>query len=573
MIQTKSYSSSQKIHFGKDLPLPIESISLGVIDTFIGNPILLLFVVAALGYWLGNIRFKGGGLGVAAVLFVGLAFGALDPGLQIPETIIFLGLSIFVYTIGLQSGPGFVRNIRQHGLRDVLFVILMLILSAGITVGLHYLFHFNASTSAGLFAGVTTNTAALAGLLDAIAHSGSSPELIEQLSREAVVGYSLSYPMGVFGIILAIFLIERVLRINYSKEEEFLRRFYPIDQRIKNTTIRITTDQFAGRQLRDLLRENHWEVVFGRILRNGEVGLSSWDHQFQKNDVIRVVGNQDEIDRVVSQLGEEVDPDLIVGDHAYETARIFVSNPKVAGQKLAALNLTEKYSAIISRYRRGDIDLLATGDTILELGDQVRLVARKEDLPKISRLFGNSYEDLSHVNLLSFGLGMALGLWLGLIEINLPGGATLKLGFAGGPLVVALILGSLRRTGPIVWTMPYSANLTLRQIGLTLLLAGIGINSGHTFLSTISGGGGGYIFLASVIISILTGIITLTVGFKLVRIPFSFLTGMVANQPAILDIAIERAGNKLPNIGYTIMLPVALVTKILFVQLLYYLLN
>jgi putative transport protein len=121
--------------------------------------------------------------------------------------------------------------------------------------------------------------------------------------------------------------------------------------------------------------------------------------------------------------------------------------------------------------------------------------------------------------------------------------------------------------------MPYSANLTLRQIGLTLLLAGIGINSGHTFLSTISGGGGGYIFLASVIISILTGIITLTVGFKLVKIPFSFLTGMVANQPAILDIAIERAGNKLPNIGYTIMLPVALVTKILFVQLLYYLLN
>ncbi|NND31952.1 MAG: hypothetical protein HKN76_05120, partial [Saprospiraceae bacterium] len=185
----------------------------------------------------------------------------------------------------------------------------------------------------------------------------------------------------------------------------------------------------------------------------------------------------------------------------------------------------------------------------------------------------NSYEHLSHVNLLSFGLGMALGLLLGLVEISLPGGATFKLGFAGGPLLVALVLGSLRRTGPVVWTMSYSANLTLRQIGLTLLLAGIGINSGHTFLSTVMGGGGGMIFLSSVIISVLTAMMTLIIGFKLVKIPFSFLTGMVANQPAILDFAIDKAGNKLPNIGFTTMLPVALITKILFVQLLFNLLS
>ena len=543
-----------------------------MIEAFTNNSLLLLFVVAAVGYGIGNIRIKGSGLGVAAVLFVGLAAGALDPALKIPDVIIFLGLTIFVYTIGLQSGPGFFRNIKQHGIRDILFVIVMLCLSALLLVGLHFLFEFEPSTTAGLFAGVTTNTPALAGLLDAIANNHTG-ETAAQLSREAVVGYSLSYPMGVLGVMFAITLVERALRINYVAEEASLRNLYPIEQDMKNTAVRILTDKFSSRSLRDLIKQFQWDVVFGRMLRDDVVSLTNWDISFKKGDLIKLVGNRNEVNRVIEELGEEAEGALISGDSVYETARIFVSNPKVAGQKLAALNLGEKFAATISRYRRGDIDLLASGDTILELGDQVRFVARREDLPKISNLFGNSYEKLSHVNLLSFGLGMALGLWLGLIEFTLPGGASMKLGFAGGPLLVALVLGSLRRTGPIVWTLPYSANLTLRQFGLTLLLAGIGINSGHTFLSTVSGGGGGLIFLSSVIISILTALVTLIIGFKLVKIPFSFLTGMVANQPAILDFAIDRTGNKLPNIGFTTMLPVALIAKILFVQLLFNLLE
>jgi len=543
-----------------------------MIEAFIENSVLLLFVVAALGYWIGSIKFRGNGLGVSAVLFVGLGVGALDPALRIPDIITGLGLTIFVYTIGLQSGPGFFRNIKQHGARDVLFVVLMLSLSAALIVGFHYLFHFKASTSAGLFAGVTTNTAALAGLLDAI-NNNNPPDLAAELSKEAVVGYSLSYPMGVLGVMMAIAIIERIFKVDYRKEEEVLRKHYPIDQDMKKVVIRITTSDFEDLELRELIRKHNWQVVFGRILRDGEISLSNWDLHLNQGDLIKAVGNREEIDRIVQVLGEEAPEDLLAGDPVYDTARIFVSNPKVAGEKLAALNLAEKYSAIISRYRRGDIDLLATGDTILELGDQVRFVARREDLPKIARVFGNSYESLSHVNLLSFGLGMALGLWLGLVQLNLPDGTSFKLGFAGGPLLVALILGTLRRTGPIVWTLSYSANLTLRQFGLTLLLAGIGINSGHTFLSTVSGGGGGNIFLSSVIISIMTAMITLIIGVKLAKIPFSFLTGMVANQPAILDFSVDRAGNKLPNIGFTTMLPVALITKIIFVQLLFKLLH
>ncbi|MGB0863882.1 MAG: hypothetical protein ACPGXZ_13250, partial [Saprospiraceae bacterium] len=203
------------------------------------------------------------------------------------------------------------------------------------------------------------------------------------------------------------------------------------------------------------------------------------------------------------------------------------------------------------------------------LGDRVLIVARHDEMKKLSKLFGNSYQDLSQINLFSFGFGMALGLLLGMVTFQFPGGFTFNLGFAGGPLIVALLLGSVRRTGPIVWTLPYSANLTLRQFGLILLLAGIGIRSGHTFLQTIISGGGGWLFLAGALISIISAFAALFVGYKIFKIPFSFLIGMVSSQPAVLDFSLDRAKNNLPTIGFTLMLPIGLIVKIILVQLLF----
>jgi putative transport protein len=543
-----------------------------MIQSFIDNPILLLFVVVGIGYWIGRFKLRGSRLGVAAVLFVGLGFGALDPALKIPEVIIFLGLSIFVFTIGLQSGPEFFSNFKKRGFRDLFFVIAMLGISAAIAVGLHFLFDFQASTTAGLWAGVTTNTPALAGLLDAISNSGSG-ELIENLSNEAVVGYSISYPVGVLGVMFSIIIVQRWLKINYKAEEKALRKEYPVDQDMVNTTIEIINQEAIDIVLRDFMRKYDYNAVFGRLKRGESVSLTHWDTRFKKGDLVRVVGPRDEIEDLLTIMGKEHPNVEFSGDVSYDQRRIFVSNPNVVGKNLGALNIREKYSVILTRVRRGDIDLLATSDTVLELGDQIRFVGRRSDLPHLAKLFGNSYDALSHVNLLSFGLGMALGLLLGMITVQLPGGTDFKLGFAGGPLIVALILGAVKRTGAIVWTMPYSANLTLRQIGLILLLAGIGINSGHTFLSTILDGGGGKIFISSVIITIATAFMTLLIGFKVLKIPYSILIGMVSNQPAILDFANEQTNNKLPNIGFTTMLPVALITKILFVQLLYSFLN
>jgi putative transport protein len=239
------------------------------------------------------------------------------------------------------------------------------------------------------------------------------------------------------------------------------------------------------------------------------------------------------------------------------------------GQKLSALNISQRYHAIITRIRRGDIDFLARGNTILELGDRIRFVARRKDLDALAKLFGDSYYESSRVNIFSFGLGIAIGLLLGSIQFTLGSGISFKLGYAGGPLIVGLLLGAVRRTGSIVWTLPYSANVTLRQIGLMLVLAVIGLKSGNTFFNSLQDGEGLMIFAGGTIIAMLSTAISIFLGYKIMKIPFSLILGFVSNQPAILDFTVGISKNKVPLIGYSLMFPIALVMKILYAQLLF----
>lgn len=545
-----------------------------MVEALSENPILLLFIVAGLGYGVGSISIKGNSLGVAAVLFVGLFVGSLSPELQIPEIITFLGLSIFVYTVGLGSGPSFFSTFKRRGWQDLIFVFLMLSFSASIAVGLHYFLNLEGSITAGLFVGSTTNTPALAGLLDLIRNVGVPAEVSKLDAENSVIGYSLSYPMGILGPMLAVILMQKLLKIDFQKEERELRKDYPVRQDILTLTIEVSHEVVTGKAIRDLRKEHAWTVLFGRYERNGHMHLSSWDTEFQIGDKVAVVGDREEVEQVALEMGNILPYQLSYDQTEYETRRMFVSNSKVAGLKLAALNLGENYAVMISRVRRGDIDMMANADTVLELGDRVRVIGKRKDMPEITKLFGDSYDELSQIDLLSFGLGMAMGMILGMVTFQLPGGIDFKLGFAGGPIIVGLILGGLRRSGPINWSLPYSANLILRQIGLIFLLAGVGVNSGHQFVKTITGGGIGlWVFSGSALISILTVCATLFVGYKILKIPFSILIGLVSNHPAILDFNLKRSRNKLPNVGYSLMTPMSIVVKIVYAQLLYLLLK
>lgn len=537
-----------------------------MIELLIANPLLLLFIVAAIGYAIGRITIQGSSLGVAAVLFVGLAVGALDPRLMLPEIIFLMGLVIFVYTIGLSSGPGFFRSFNRKGLRDNLFVIVVLLAAAGVAAASHLLLGIKPTVSAGMFAGALTNTPSLAGLVDTLRTGGAS----EAVLAEPVVGYSVAYPMGVLGVILAVALCQRWWRIDYRAESEKLRSFHLAEQELYNRTVRVTRSGLPTVQ--EMVTQQQFDVVLARLQRQGHTSLVEAGTRLQVDDLVSIVGAPDQVDHVAQYLGEMTDDHLEYDRQRYENRRIFVSNPAVVGRRLVDLQIPQHFSALVTRVRQGDIDLLADGETRLELGDRVRVVAPRAQIAPLSAFFGDSYKALSEINLLATGLGLSVGLLIGLIPIPLPGGITLTLGYAGGPLIVALILGALRRTGPIVWTLSYSANLTLRQMGLILLLAGIGVRSGYTFVTTFTQSGGISIFLAAAAITLTAAFLTLWIGYKLLNIPFPLLTGMLSavhTQPAVLGYSLEQSKNEIPNIGYALIFPIATIGKILLTQLIY----
>jgi putative transport protein len=388
---------------------------------------------------------------------------------------------------------------------------------------------------------------------------------------EPVVGYSLAYPIGVIGMISAIALLQRFWKVDYVEEAASLQDLGATNVRLQNRTICVTNPIATEASIQELFQQRKWDVVFGRMKREGQLMLATGQVQLQPGDLVSVVGTMEALDQVTADLGEDCNERIELDRTQIDYRRVFVSNPKVAGHRLRDLNLPQQFGALVTRVRRGDIEFLPQGDTVLELGDRLRVVTARNRMEAVSAFFGDSYRALSEIDIMTFSLGMALGLLLGMIPIPLPGGVTLELGMAGGPLIVAMVLGALGRTGPLVWNIPYSANLTLRQIGLILFLAGVGTRAGYAFVNTLTQGNGLFILLGGAVITLTAALTTLWIGYKLLKIPMSLLIGTLAGlqtQPAVLGFALEQTDNDLPNIGYATVYPVAMISKILLAQLL-----
>lgn len=541
-----------------------------MLKILIENPLLLLFMVAAVGYPLGRIKIRGSSLGVASVLFTGLAIGSLHPDLKLPEIVYVLGVALFVYTVGLANGPAFLASIKRQGLRHNLLVAGVLLFAAALTIGAQRFLHLKPALAAGMFAGSLTNTPSLAAILDIIKHTVPR-DMMNRLLADPVVGYSITYPMGVIGTILSISFLQRLWNVDYAAEAKQLRGYGVATEPLKNTIIRVTRPEATGAGIEVLRRENGWDVIFGRIWHDDAVSLADPASCLALGDQIVAVGTEEELERVTGFLGEKGETGLDLDRSQFDYRRIFVSNPKLAGRKLRDLRLKENHGAIITRIRRGDNDILAAGDTILELGDRVRVITDRRRIEAVSSFFGDSYRAVSEVDILTFSLGLALGLFLGTLPIPLPGGSELRLGFAGGPLIIALVLGTLGRTGPLVWSLPYGANLTLRQIGLILFLAGVGTRAGYGFVTTFTQEGGLLLLGAGLVITCMTAVTMLWIGYRVLKIPMSLLTGMLAGlqtQSAVLGYALEQSRNELPTVGYASVYPVATITKILLAQML-----
>ncbi len=542
-----------------------------VIEILSGSPLLLLFLVVGLGYLAGNIKIAGFSLGPAAVLFTGLIFGALDSRLRLPDLLYVLGLILFVYTIGLQSGPTFFtsfgpRSLKANGLAcAALLSAAILSAAVGVAMGL------GGSFIVGAFCGSLTNTPALAASVEAIrqelpnAASGLSPD-----PNAPVIAYGVTYPFGVIGVLLAFHLFGR-----RNKQRETAAaattELEPAAGPIAARTLRVTNKKVFGRTVSALLsEEGKAGFVLSRMRRGNVSSLVYGETVLEEGDLVVAVGNPDALKRAKKLFGEFSTKEIYVENQEFDVRRIEVSDRSVAGKSVAHLKLQELLDATITRVRRGDTDFVPTGDTVLERGDRVRVVTWAGNMERVTRFFGDSIRSSSEMDFVSLSLGLLLGVLLGMIPVPLPRGGSFTLGFAGGPLIAGLLLGRLQRTGPLVWGMPFGVSLTLRQIGLVLFLAGIGVKAGGGLLSALSGDGLRMAALGACITTAVT-VGGIFFGSRALRISYPGVMGLVSGiqtQPACLAYANEHTSTNAPNVWYASVYPVSMIVKILLAQVL-----
>ncbi|MBL8830251.1 MAG: hypothetical protein JNM18_24955 [Planctomycetaceae bacterium] len=528
------------------------------------QPLCLLFLVIAVGCGLERVPVIHKTLGSAIVLFVGLLAGAIDPELRLPRELYELGLLLFVYTIGISCGPAFFRTFRANLPSNYLALSVIAIVAVTIIL-IAPVLNISSATAAGFFAGCLTNTPALAALTEKLAISGATDAAVV----EPIVGYSIAYPISILAVIGAIRLTVLLCKIDYATESKRLVALGATSESIVNVTVRVMRDDLAHLPIGVLFVGNGWRALLGRRLRGAEETLVHRDTCLCADDLVSVIGTEEDVQAVVDFLGK-IEPDITLGVHRehYDNRRIFLSNSQHFGRRIGDLNLLQKFEAIITRVRRGDLDFLAAADLILEPGDRLRVVAPRSQMKALSEYLGDSYKALSEVDYFSFSLGLILGFVLGQVPLPSPPGYELRLGIAGGPLIAALILGWVGRTGSLVWTLPYSANMTLRQVGMVIFLAGVGTRAGHSFLTTLVAGGWQLMLIGLLIVFTAT-VVTLVIGHRLLQIPMSVMIGVVAGmqtQPALLSYATQQTGNDSPSVGYASVYPLAMLGKILLAQ-------
>jgi putative transport protein len=465
--------------------------------------------------------------------------------------------------LGLASGPSFFASLRSRGLRDNLLAAGVLSLSALGALGLARAFGLSGGEAAGVFAGSLTNTPALAAVVETLGSHGVTGPLLSA----PVIACSICYPLGVLLPLLVTALCDRWFKVSYAKEQ--ISGEYGRDGEAAIVSVTAKVLRVPCATAHELRKTPEYAVNFGRIQRAGRTSVVHDDTQFEVGDLVTLIGSRDDVLAAADSLGQVSEAHLERDRSDVDFRRMFVSNPQLSERPLRELHLIERYDAVITRVRRGDVDLVPDAHFRLMLGDRARVVAPRAGLHALERLFGDSARRVAEVDVISFGLGIALGLTIGAVHIPVPGG-TFSLGVAGGPLLAGLVLGRLGRTGPLVWTSPYGANLTLRQFGLVLFLAGAGLQAGAVLASALEQGVVLRMLASGALISLTSALLTAFVGHRILRIPLGVVVGMLAGiqtQPAVLAYALEKTGRDSPNVGYASIFPIAMIAKILLAQL------
>jgi putative transport protein len=512
------------------------------------QPILAIFLAIGVGYLVGQINIFGFSLGVGAVLFVGLAIGAFAPKSNIVGPIGLTGLIMFLYGIGILYGRQFFEGMAGAAGRKYNLLALVGVL-AGLLValGLGKMFGIQIGHTLGMYAGSMTSTATLQAALDVMG------------TKDPSIGYSIAYPFGVIGPILCIYFMTRHVK----------PAFPPKTQRFHMGEITLGASS-TGRTLGDLSRDLPPGVQVTMVRAGGSNTVPSDDIVLSAGDGLLIVADQQEaVAEAAAKLGR-LEPGLLAKDRsALDYIRVFVGKAGVVGVPLAQLKLPAGFPTHLLHVRRYDMDLVPSPDLMLEFGDRVGVLMPPGKRDEIRKFFGDSVKATAEFSYVSLGIGMVLGILLGLIPIPIPGVGTVTLGIGGGPLIVALILGKMRRTGPMLWTMPLPANIVLRNFGLAVFLAAVGINAGQPFVRTVAESGLTMLFIGAAIL-LTTVAIVLLVGHYVMKIPFDDLVGIASGatgNPAILVYSTRMAPTERPDIGYAMIFPSMTIVKVVAVQI------
>ncbi len=538
----------------------------------VAHTLLMISLVAALGLALGQVRVLGVKLGVAGVLFMGLLLGHFQVSVDEP-VLGFLrefGLVLFVYAIGLQVGPGFAASFRQEGLP-------LNLMAAGV-VGLGLLGTWAAMAwgdiplpaALGLFSGATTNTPSLAAAQQALKEVPNLPAGAVQLPT---LSYALAYPFGVIGSILSMILVRAAFRIDPKKElAELLQRQEQDKPSLAAMNVEVTNPNLEGLALNRIPGLEGSGVVVSRVMRESHVGIPSPDMPLRAGDILLAVGPREKLRDLQVVVGRESPVDLRKVPSGLMTRRILVTKRAVLGKTVEELDLTRRLGVIVTRLSRMDIEMAIQPGLRLKFGDTLLAVGDEEDLRAAAKELGNSAKQLNDPQIIPLFLGVALGLVLGHWPIPIPGlPAPVKLGLAGGPLMAAIFLSRVGRIGPLVWHMPISANFLLRELGIVLFLACVGLRSGDRFVETLLGQGGWAWMLWGAGLTLIPLLIVGAVGRALYKFNYVTLCGLLSGSmtdPPALAFANAFLRSDAPGLSYATVYPLTMLLRVFAVQVL-----
>ncbi len=544
-----------------------------LLNDTVAHTLLLYCVIIALGILLGKLKIFGVSLGITFVLFAGIAvshFG-FTANHKVIEFIKDFGLILFVFSIGLQVGPGFFSSFRKGGISLNMMAVLIVFLGGLTTLAIHFITGMSLPMMVGVMSGAVTNTPGL----------GAAQQALNQVSGnirdiplpEISLGYAVAYPFGVLGIILSMFVVRKLFSVNIQNELALYNNdLHPADTYPERTSILVSNPEVFNKTVREISEQIKHELVISRILHNGELCLPSSDTVLYQNDIILAVTQKGLITDVVKLIGSQSEMDLTVKSGKLISRRVMVTNRNVFGKTLGSLKIRTRYNINITRVYRAGIELVASPQLRLQMGDKLTVVGDEKSMEKVIEQLGNSIKRLNEPNLVPIFIGILLGVILGSIPIHIPGIVNpFKLGLAGGPLIVAILLSRYGyRFSLTAYTTP-SANLMLREIGIVLFLASVGIVSGEKFIPTLLSGDGFVWMIYGAIITLLPLLIAGFISRAILKKNFLEICGLLSGSmtdPPALAYANSLTQSEAPAVAYSTVYPLVMFLRIFIAQLL-----